>query len=248
MKQAFTYSFIIHFSFAVLIILLSSISFQVEKPHHIQLSMEIFNYNEGSGAVAKGIETSTSNVNVKSNANAVQNSQNNMVEQKEIKKIEDTALKTATVKKEEIIKEKQKKQVNKQASKGAVMAAKGKAAGTGAGNKSISDGAPKSKGGADGVYSLKEVDNMPKSLKSVRPVYPEYARNMRIEGFVQVRFVLDDKGKIVNPKVVKAEPVDVFENAALNAVNQWKFQPAKKDGKNVNVAMVVKLNFKLDEQ
>ncbi len=248
MKQAFTYSFIIHFSFAVLIIFLSSISFQVEKPQHIQLSMEIFNNNEGSGAVAKGIETSTSNVNVKSNANAVKNAQNNMVEQKEIKKIEDTALKTAAVKKEEIIKEKQKKQVNKQASKGAVMAAKGKAAGTGAGKKSISDGAPKSVGGVDGVYSLKEVDNVPKSLKSVRPVYPEYARNMRIEGFVQVRFILDDKGKIVNPKVVKAEPVDVFENAALNAVNQWKFQPAKKDGKNVNVAMVVKLNFKLDEQ
>lgn len=248
MKQAFTYSFIIHFSFAVLIIFLSSISFQVEKPQHIQLSMEIFNNNEGSGAVAKGIETSTSNVNVKSNANAVKNAQNNMVEQKEIKKIEDTALKTAAVKKEEIIKEKQKKQVNKQTSKGAVMAAKGKATGTGAGKKSISDGAPKSKGGVDGVYSLKEVDNVPKSLKSVRPVYPEYARNMRIEGFVQVRFILDDKGKIVNPKVVKAEPVDVFENAALNAVNQWKFQPAKKDGKNVNVAMVVKLNFKLDEQ
>lgn len=248
MKQAFTYSFIIHFSFAALIIIVSSFSFKIEKPQHIQLSMEIFNNNEGSGAVAKGIETSTSNINVKSNANAVQNSQNNMVEQKEVKKIEDNVLKTAAVKKEDILKEKKKKQVNKQASKGAVMAAKGKAAGTGAGNKSISDGAPKSKGGADGVYSLKEVDNMPKSLKSVRPVYPEYAKNMRIEGFVQVRFVLNDKGKVVNPTVVKAEPVDIFENAALNAVNQWKFKPATKDGKDVHVAMVVKLNFKLDEQ
>lgn len=248
MKQAFTYSFIIHFSFAALIIIVSSFSFKIEKPQHIQLSMEIFNNNEGSGAVAKGIETSTSNINVKSNANAVQNSQNNMVEQKEVKKIEDNVLKTAAVKKEDILKEKKKKQVNKQASKGAVMAAKGKAAGTGAGNKSISDGAPKSKGGADGVYSLKEVDNVPKSLKSVRPVYPEYAKNMRIEGFVQVRFVLNDKGKVVNPTVVKAEPVDIFENAALNAVNQWKFKPATKDGKDVHVAMVVKLNFKLDEQ
>lgn len=248
MKQAFTYSFIIHFSFAALIIIVSSFSFKIEKPQHIQLSMEIFNNNEGSGAVAKGIETSTSNINVKSNANAVQNSQNNMVEQKEVKKIDDNVLKTAAVKKEDILKEKKKKQVNKQASKGAVMAAKGKAAGTGAGNKSISDGAPKSKGGADGVYSLKEVDNMPKSLKSVRPVYPEYAKNMRIEGFVQVRFVLNDKGKVVNPTVVKAEPVDIFENAALNAVNQWKFKPATKDGKDVHVAMVVKLNFKLDEQ
>ena len=89
---------------------------------------------------------------------------------------------------------------------------------------------------------------MPKSLKSVRPVYPEYAKNMRIEGFVQVRFVLNDKGKVVNPTVVKAEPVDIFENAALTAVNQWKFKPATKDGKDVHVAMVVKLNFKLDEQ
>ena len=57
MKQAFTYSFIIHFSFAALIIIVSSFSFKIEKPQHIQLSMEIFNNNEGSGAVAKGIET-----------------------------------------------------------------------------------------------------------------------------------------------------------------------------------------------
>lgn len=100
----------------------------------------------------------------------------------------------------------------------------------------------------DGVFTLKEVDNIPKALKSARPVYPEYAKNMRIEGFVKVRFIVDKNCNTTCHKIVKATPSKVFENSALKAVEQWKFQPALKDGEKVQVAMVVKLNFKLDEK
>lgn len=252
MKNAFIFSLMIHLTFALLIVVFSLFSMKTVNPSYIQLSMEVFNNNEGSGSMAKGIESSNANINMQQNANALQNAQNNIVEKKEViqKELNKNKLKTAALKKEDIKKEKvnKKQEVNKKSSQGALMAAKGKAAGKGAGKNGKMDGAPKSKGGADGVYSLKEVDNVPKSLKSVRPIYPEYAKNMRIEGYVQVRFILDDKGRVTNSQVIKAEPDNMFENAALKAVNQWKFKPAKKDGKDVKVAMVVKLNFKLDEK
>lgn len=252
MKNAFLFSLMIHLTFALLIVVFSSFSMKTVNPSYIQLSMEVFNNNEGSGSMAKGIESSNANINMQQNANALQNAQNNIVEKKEViqKELNKNKLKTAALKKEDIKKEKvnKKQEVNKKSSQGALMAAKGKAAGKGAGENGKMDGAPKSKGGADGVYSLKEVDNVPKSLKSVRPIYPEYAKNMRIEGYVQVRFILDDKGRVTNSQVIKAVPDNMFENAALKAVNQWKFKPAKKDGKDVKVAMVVKLNFKLDEK
>ena len=252
MKNAFIFSLMIHLTFALLIVVFSSFSMKTVNPSYIQLSMEVFNNNEGSGSMAKGIESSNANINMQQNANALQNSKNNIVEKKEEtqKELNKNKLKTAALKKEDIKKEKvnKKQEVNKKSSQGALMAAKGKAAGKGAGENGKMDGAPKSKGGTDGVYSLKEVDNVPKSLKSVRPIYPEYAKNMRIEGYVQVKFILDDKGRVTNSQVIKAEPDNMFENAALKAVNQWKFKPAKKDGKDVNVAMVVKLNFKLDEK
>ncbi len=252
MKQAFAYSILLHVSVALIILFLMNFSFRREESKHIQLSMEVFNNNEGKGSAARGIESSTSNVNVKSSANSAKNAQNNVVEKKEDKKqdkkeekkIDDN--KNKVVKKEKQEKKEQKKE-QQQASAGALMAAKGKTSGTGAGEKGKSDGAPKSTGGVDGVYTLKEVDFVPKSLKSARPVYPEYAKNMRIEGYVQIKFIVNDKGEIINPKVVKSEPGNVFEKAALNAVKQWKFKPAVKDGRDVNVAMVVKLNFKLDE-
>lgn len=267
MRNAFLFSLMIHSTFVLLIAVISSFSMKVSNPSYIQLSMEVFNNNEGSGSMAKGIESSNANINMQQNANALQNAQNNIVEKKEEiqkeEKVIDNNLKTAVLKKETVKEVKkndekknkvkkdkihEKKTNTKQSSQGALMAAKGKAAGDGAGKNGKMDGAPKSKGGADGVYSLKEVDNIPKSLKSVRPVYPEYAKNMRIEGYVQVRFILDDKGRVTNSHVIKAVPDNMFENAALKAVNQWKFKPAKKDGKDVKVAMVVKLNFKLDEK
>lgn len=296
MKKAFLFSLIIHIAGALLVFLAFSFSMKEDiKPNHIQLSMEIFNSNEGSADMARGIETSESDINMKRNANALQNAENVVVEKKQeitkekkeektekteikkeeikekVKEVKKDNTKMASVKKKEIkeIKkpkkeEKQKKkddnkddkskkdtekdEIKKQSSQGAVIAAKGKAAATGSGKDGKQDGASKSKGGVDGIYSLKEVDNVPKSLKSVRPVYPEYAKNMRIEGYVQIRFILDDKGRVTKSHVIKAVPDNVFENAALKAVNQWKFKPAKKDGKNVNVAMVVKLNFKLDEK
>ena len=140
----------------------------------------------------------------------------------------------------------EKESEEEQARVAAMLAARGKAQGGGIGNTQT-EGRGRSYGGLEGVFSLKEVDDKPKLIKRVNPTYPEYAYNMRIEGSVRVMFAVDEDGNVVSPKVVKANPPDTFENAAITAVRQWKFKPAKKNGKIVNVRMVAPINFVIKE-
>ena len=102
-------------------------------------------------------------------------------------------------------------------------------------------------GSEKGVISLKDVDTIPRALSNIKPNYPKYAKDNRIEGRVLVRFILNEKGDVESPLVVKASPVNIFETSALKAVSQWKFTPAVKDGVIVRVGMVVSVKFKLEE-
>ncbi len=100
---------------------------------------------------------------------------------------------------------------------------------------------------SDAVYNLNDLDNRPRQTVNVRPDYPRYAVNNRIEGSVTVSFTLDRNGNVVNPQTVKAEPPNVFESSALAAVRKWKFTPAIKGGETVNVRMIVVVNFTLEK-
>ncbi len=102
-------------------------------------------------------------------------------------------------------------------------------------------------GSEQGVISLKDVDTIPRALSNIKPNYPKFAKDNRIEGRVLVRFILNEKGDVESPLVVKASPVNIFETSALKAVSQWKFTPAVKDGVIVRVGMVVSVKFKLEE-
>lgn len=106
---------------------------------------------------------------------------------------------------------------------------------------SLGGGAP-----SDGIYSMRDLDHRPRSLSNSKPNYPRYARENRVEGTVTVSFILDTKGNVQDPKVIKSDPVNVFESSALTAVRKWKFTPAKKNGELVNVRMIVAVNFSLE--
>ena len=63
----------------------------------------------------------------------------------------------------------------------------------------------------------------PVRLIGVSPAYPPAAAAAGIEGFVDVRFTLSPSGTVVAPEVVGAEPVGVFDDAALAAVSRWRY-------------------------
>ena len=67
-------------------------------------------------------------------------------------------------------------------------------------------------------------------IKSAVPSTPMKAQEDRVEGFVTVKFTVTKDGDVANPVVVEAVPPGYFENAALNALEKYKFKPATEYG------------------
>lgn len=82
-----------------------------------------------------------------------------------------------------------------------------------------------------------------KRIKTVAPVFPEAARNRGVSGWVEVSFTVSQSGLVENARVTNAEPKDIFDWAAVQAVEQWRFEPPLRDGKPSTQATKVKLRF-----
>ena len=83
----------------------------------------------------------------------------------------------------------------------------------------------------------------PVKTKDVRPGYPQSALSSRTQGTVIIEALLDTMGKVGRARVV-SKP-SVLDAAALNAVLQWEFQPATRNGAPIAVAMTSTVTFSL---
>lgn len=93
------------------------------------------------------------------------------------------------------------------------------------------------------IFELGEVDEKPAVKEDVPPVYPKELKAARINGMVVIQFVLDEQGNVESAFVEKSTDAR-FEEAALEALKQWKFYNAVKDGKAVKVRVRAPLVFK----
>jgi len=85
----------------------------------------------------------------------------------------------------------------------------------------------------------------PEVIESIAPRYPLQARRRGIEGVVMVNVLISETGDVLRVKVVNpSSETEMLEEAALEAVEKWKFSPAIKDGQRVKVWMVVSVRFK----
>ncbi len=92
------------------------------------------------------------------------------------------------------------------------------------------------------AFSLTEIDQGPQALFQASPLYPPEARRQKLEGVVNVIFIVDTAGKVVDPRVdTSTHPV--FEKPALEALKQWKFEPAVKAGQRVPCKMRIPIRF-----
>ena len=93
-----------------------------------------------------------------------------------------------------------------------------------------------------GAFSMSEIDQRPRALVQVAANYPSEMRSRQVEGVVTVIFVVDETGRVTNPRVEKSSYPE-FEKPALEALRQWKFEPAIKGGKRVSCRMRVPFRF-----
>ena len=97
---------------------------------------------------------------------------------------------------------------------------------------------------ADPAAGLEVELGVPQVRSWVPPVYPPEAVDKKLEGRVQVRFVIDETGAVTKARAVHSSN-PVFEAAAVQSVRQWRFEPAIADGRPVAKCMDVLLPFQL---
>jgi len=85
----------------------------------------------------------------------------------------------------------------------------------------------------------------PKLVKTVKPIYPKVARQARVEGTVIVEAKTDEQGNVVDTRVLRSIPI--LDQAAIDCVKQWKYEPMVVDGKPRQVLFTVTVRFILDE-
>jgi TonB family protein len=83
----------------------------------------------------------------------------------------------------------------------------------------------------------------PKRLKTVPPVYPDVAREARVQGIVILECTISPRGKVTRVQVLRGIPL--LDQAAIDAVKQWEWEPTIIDGEAVPVIMTVTINFNL---
>ena len=95
-----------------------------------------------------------------------------------------------------------------------------------------------------GVYRIGRGVSSPTLLSKVEPKYSERARQVGLEGTVVLYIVITSEGTPRDMSVVRSLGLGLDE-AAMEAVSQWKFNPAVKDGKAVAVQATVEVNFRM---
>ncbi|MCA1733948.1 MAG: energy transducer TonB [Acidobacteria bacterium] len=85
---------------------------------------------------------------------------------------------------------------------------------------------------------------MPRVLARTDPVYPEIAREIRLRGIVVLECIIGRDGRVRDPRVARsAHPL--LDRAAIDAVTQWRFEPATLNGQPVDVYFHLTVRFAL---
>ena len=86
----------------------------------------------------------------------------------------------------------------------------------------------------------------PERITYVPPSYPRAAEMRGVEGWVDVEFSLTAAGRPRAIEVTEARPADTFDQAAVEAVSQWRYQPPGASGWPADERIRIRINFGLD--
>ncbi|MBL8781254.1 MAG: TonB family protein [Alphaproteobacteria bacterium] len=88
---------------------------------------------------------------------------------------------------------------------------------------------------------MSSADIVANPISQPQPQYPQRALEAEKEGIVRLRITIGPDGSVIDAQVVSAQPRGWFENAAINAVKRWRYQPS---GRTIQTE--VEIEFKLN--
>ena len=83
----------------------------------------------------------------------------------------------------------------------------------------------------------------PKRIGYVEPVYPEIAKNAKVSGMVIIEIQIAKDGSVAKTKLLR--PAPLLDEAAVEAVKQWKYEVSYLANEPVEVLLIVTVNFTL---
>jgi protein TonB len=96
----------------------------------------------------------------------------------------------------------------------------------------------------DETFDVSELEKRPEPVSQVAPAYPSELRKAKIEGLVTLMFVLNEDGRVEDPRVESSSRPE-FEKPALEAVKRWRFRPGMKDGQPVRTYIKYPIRFRV---
>jgi protein TonB len=99
---------------------------------------------------------------------------------------------------------------------------------------------------APSVFDVGQIDQAPTPRAQVRPLYPPRARLHRIEGWVDLEFVVTAEGAVEDLRVLQTHPDDTFTRSALQSAARWTFNPGRHEGQPVPVRVHQRISFELE--
>lgn len=91
------------------------------------------------------------------------------------------------------------------------------------------------------------LDSPPRTRLQPSPLYPHQARRDGLRGEVIVEFLVDETGRVREPRVVRSND-RAFDEPTLRAVARWVFEPGRRHGRIVPFRMAVPVHFSVSDE
>lgn len=101
---------------------------------------------------------------------------------------------------------------------------------------------PKSRSARPATVAYDATMTPPRALFRTAPAHPVGHKGVPTQGTATVAFEIDERGHPRNARIVKSTH-RAFESPAMDAILQWRFEPAKKDGRAVTFRAIQVLHF-----
>lgn len=96
------------------------------------------------------------------------------------------------------------------------------------------------------IYTEEMVDKMPEIISKGSIEYPEFAEEREIEGSVNIKILINEKGDVLKVVLLNSDPKGVFDKNVVDGVLKWKFKPAEYKEKSVKIWLKEKIDFRIN--
>lgn len=95
------------------------------------------------------------------------------------------------------------------------------------------------------AFAVGDLDAPLTAQSRIPPVYPLAAKHRGIEGWVRIRFIVLENGRVGRIEIIESKPEGTFDKSVLQCVAGWRFKPGTIEGMAVKAWAETTIHFKL---